>query len=98
MLSKHGSTSQTPDGIPASRKSSVSRRRSVLSAQYDPEEDLDEQPSRPPKLSDEDESHDFLSGVFTLPLEQMGEPPLKMKTSLRRSVSLSVSSPTSMFT
>ncbi|KAF9353987.1 40S ribosomal protein S4 [Mortierella sp. NVP85] len=94
LLSKHGSTSQTPDGIPASRKSSVSRRRSVLSAQYNPEEDLDEQPSRPPKLSDETESHDFLSGVFTLPLEQMGEPPLKTRTSLRRSVSLSVSSPT----
>jgi len=30
---------------------------------------------------------DFLSGVFSVPLEQMGEPPLKMKTSLRRAVS-----------
>ncbi|KAG0266973.1 hypothetical protein DFQ27_009250 [Actinomortierella ambigua] len=42
----------------------------------------------------EDDKHDFLSGVFKSPLEQMGEPPLKKMTSLRRSVSLSVQSPT----
>ncbi|KAF9986346.1 40S ribosomal protein S4 [Modicella reniformis] len=95
-LSKHGTTSPAADGIVSSRRSSVSRRKSVLSALYNPEDDLDDQPgaSGPAKITEETGIHDFLSGVFSMPLEQMGEPPLKTKTSLRRSVSLSVSSPT----
>ncbi|KAF8938453.1 hypothetical protein BGZ47_008573 [Haplosporangium gracile] len=93
-LSKHGVDSESADGMVSSRSPSISRRKSVLSAQYNPDEDTDDQPSKPPKIEEEPESHDFLSGVFTAPLEQMGEPPLRTKTSLRRSVSLSVSSPT----
>ncbi|KAK3846344.1 MAG: hypothetical protein J3R72DRAFT_257521 [Linnemannia gamsii] len=93
-LSKHGVDSESADGIVSSRSPSISRRKSVLSAQYNPDEDTDDQPSKPPKIEEEPEDHDFLSGVFTAPLEQMGEPPLRTKTSLRRSVSLSVSSPT----
>ncbi|KAF9907484.1 hypothetical protein EC991_010864 [Linnemannia zychae] len=93
-LSKHGVDSESADGIVSSRSPSITRRKSVLSAQYNPDEDTDDQPTKPPKIEEESEDHDFLSGVFTAPLEQMGEPPLKTKTSLRRSVSLSVSSPT----
>jgi len=84
------------DGVVSSRSPSISRRKSVLSAQYNPEDDQDESPSVPENITEEAGEHDFLSGVFSAPLEQMGEPPLKTKTSLRRSVSLSVSSPTSM--
>ncbi|KAG0246203.1 hypothetical protein BGX31_003917 [Mortierella sp. GBA43] len=91
-LEKHGSPSETLDGTPSSRKSSVSRRKSVLSAQYNPEDDLDDPPSNPLPLPEKTSSHDFL-GVFSA-LEQLGDLPLKSKTSLRRSVSLSVSSPT----
>ncbi|KAF9087807.1 hypothetical protein BGX23_007849 [Mortierella sp. AD031] len=93
-LSKHGVDSSSADGLVPSRSPSVTRRKSVLSALYNPDEDTDDQPSKPPKIEEEPQSHDFLSGTFTAPLEQMGEPPLRTKTSLRRSVSLSVSSPT----
>ncbi|KAI7823184.1 hypothetical protein BC939DRAFT_166037 [Gamsiella multidivaricata] len=96
-LTKHGVESETADGIISSRKASVTRRKSVLSAQYNPEEDQEDRPSRPARLEEEAAGQDFLSGVFSVPLEQMGEPPLKTKTSLRRSVSLSVSSPTSKY-
>ncbi|KAG0210033.1 hypothetical protein BGX28_009709 [Mortierella sp. GBA30] len=90
-LSKHGVDSDASDGAPSPRNTSITRRKSVLSALYNPEEDNDEPPSKPNKIAEELEDHDFLSGVFSAPLEQMGEPPLKTKTSLRRSVSLSVS-------
>ncbi|OAQ36170.1 hypothetical protein K457DRAFT_132143 [Linnemannia elongata AG-77] len=93
-LSKHGVDSESADGMVSSRSPSITRRKSVLSAQYNPDEDTDDRPSKPPKIEEEPESQDFLSGVFTAPLDQMGEPPLRTKTSLRRSVSLSVSSPT----
>ncbi|KAG0314913.1 hypothetical protein BGZ97_008844 [Linnemannia gamsii] len=93
-LTKHGVDSESADGMVSSRSPSITRRKSVLSAQYNPDDDTDDQPSKPPKIEEEPESHDFLSGVFTAPLEQMGEPPSRTKTSLRRSVSLSVSSPT----
>ncbi|KAI1316743.1 40S ribosomal protein S4 [Mortierella claussenii] len=95
-LTKHGVESEGTGEIISSRKASIARRKSVLSAQYNPEDDQEEQPSKPTKIAEkqESDSHDFLSGVFSMPLEQMGDPPLKTKTSLRRSVSLSVSSPT----
>ncbi|KAF9574096.1 hypothetical protein EC968_007347 [Mortierella alpina] len=93
-LSKHGVDSTSTDGAPSSRSPSVSRRKSVLSALYNPEEDKDEQPTKPAKIVEESQDSDFLSGVFSMPLDQMGEPPLKTKTSLRRSVSLSATSPT----
>ncbi|GJJ73636.1 hypothetical protein EMPS_05994 [Entomortierella parvispora] len=93
-LLKHGVESTDTDGVVSSRSPSISRRKSVLSAQYNPEDDQDEPPSVPENIVEETGEHDFLSGVFSAPLEQMGEPPLKTKTSLRRSVSLSVSSPT----
>ncbi|KAG9322739.1 hypothetical protein KVV02_005427 [Mortierella alpina] len=93
-LSKHGVDSSSTDGAPSSRSPSVSRRKSVLSALYNPEEERDEQPTKPAKIVEESQGSDFLSGVFSMPLDQMGEPPLKTKTSLRRSVSLSATSPT----
>ncbi|KAF9924867.1 hypothetical protein FBU30_005240 [Linnemannia zychae] len=93
-LSKHGVDAESASGLVSSRSPSVTRRKSVLSAQYNPDEDTEDQPPKPPKIEEGNENHDFLSGVFTAPLDQMGEPPLRMKTSLRRSVSLSVSSPT----
>ncbi|KAF9136413.1 hypothetical protein BGX30_011232 [Mortierella sp. GBA39] len=94
-LSKHGVDSESADGMVSSRSPSITRRKSVLSAQYNPDEDTDDRPSKPPKIEEEEpEGEDFLSGVFSAPLEQMGEPPLRTKTSLRRSVSLSASSPT----
>ncbi|KAF9350376.1 40S ribosomal protein S4, X isoform, partial [Mortierella sp. AD094] len=93
-LSKHGVDSQDSDGIIPSRKTSVSRRKSVLSAQYNPEEDQEEQPSKPTTISEENDNNDFLSGVFSASLELVGQPPMKTRTSIRRSVSLSVSSPT----
>ncbi|KAF9984712.1 40S ribosomal protein S4, X isoform, partial [Mortierella antarctica] len=93
-LSKHGVDSSSTDGAPSSRSPSVSRRKSVLSALYNPEEERDEQPTKPAKIVEESHDSDFLSGVFSMPLDQMGEPPLKTKTSLRRSVSLSATSPT----
>ncbi|KAF9949521.1 hypothetical protein BGZ72_008711 [Mortierella alpina] len=93
-LSKHGVDSGSTDGAPSSRSPSVSRRKSVLSALYNPEEDREEQPTKPAKIEEESQDSDFLSGVFSMPLDQMGEPPLKTKTSLRRSVSLSATSPT----
>ncbi|KAF9192544.1 hypothetical protein BGZ51_005340 [Haplosporangium sp. Z 767] len=92
-LTKHGVNSKTADGIANSRSHSITRRKSVLSAQYNPEDDNEDQPTMPTKIAEAD-GDDFLSGVFSVPLEEMGEPPLKTKTSLRRSVSLSVSSPT----
>ncbi|ORZ19157.1 hypothetical protein BCR41DRAFT_39856 [Lobosporangium transversale] len=95
-LSKHGVNSQNADGVMSPRKKSVTRRKSVLSAQYNPEDDHEDHPRKPAKIIEEKDSSDFLSGVFSAPLEQMGTPPLKTKASLRRSVSLSVSSPTSM--
>ncbi|KAF9284762.1 40S ribosomal protein S4 [Mortierella alpina] len=93
-LSKHGVDSSSTDGAPSSRSPSMSRRKSVLSALYNPEEDRDDQPIKPAKIVEESQDSDFLSGVFSMPLDQMGEPPLKTKTSLRRSVSLSATSPT----
>lgn len=98
-LSKHGVDSNEATGLPSSRSPSVTRRKSVLSALYNPDDDTEDRPSKPPKIEEKNEEsaeHDFLSGVFSMPLEQMGEPPLKTKTSLRRSVSLSVQSPTRM--
>ncbi|KAG0249438.1 hypothetical protein BG011_009312 [Mortierella polycephala] len=92
-LTKHGVNSKAADGIANSRSHSIARRKSVLSAQYNPEDDNEDQPTMPTKIAEAD-GDDFLSGVFSVPLEEMGEPPLKTKTSLRRSVSLSVSSPT----
>ncbi|KAF9111010.1 40S ribosomal protein S4 [Mortierella sp. AM989] len=93
-LYRHGVDSVDSDGIIPSRKTSVSRRKSVLSAQYNPEEDQEDQPSKPITISEENEDRDFLSGVFSASLEQVDQPPLKTKTSIRRSVSLSASSPT----
>ncbi|KAG0024368.1 hypothetical protein BGZ81_007739 [Podila clonocystis] len=95
-LSKHGVDSNEATGLPSSRSPSVTRRKSVLSALYNPDDDTEDRPSKPAKIEEksEESEHDFLSGVFSMPLEQMGEPPLKTKTSLRRSVSLSVQSPT----
>ncbi|KAG0318047.1 hypothetical protein BG000_004356, partial [Podila horticola] len=95
-LSKHGVDSNEATGLPSSRSPSVTRRKSVLSALYNPDDDTEDRPSKPAKIEEKNEEseHDFLSGVFSMPLEQMGEPPLKTKTSLRRSVSLSVQSPT----
>ncbi|KAF9903331.1 40S ribosomal protein S4 [Linnemannia zychae] len=105
-LHKHGVDSNGQSTLLAVRKPSVNRRRSVLSAEYNPELD-DEEEERPIAINrpdsilssartdtrENDHSHgsetntDFLSGVFSAPLEQMGEPPLKTKTSLRRSLS-----------
>ncbi|KAF9159127.1 40S ribosomal protein S4 [Mortierella sp. AD010] len=93
-LSKHGVDSQDTDGIVSSRRTSVTRRKSVLSAQYNPEEDQDEEPCKPTTISKQSENHDSPSEVFSTPLEQMGQPPMRTKTSIRRSVSLSASSPT----
>ncbi|KAG0237963.1 40S ribosomal protein S4 [Actinomortierella wolfii] len=111
-LIKHGVQADGPDGLlSTTRRGSVRRRKSVLSSQYNPEEDNDEttevrhtEPNREKEEetrassissggSNEDKL-DFLSGVFKSPLSQMGEPPLKKMTSLRRSVSLSIQSPT----
>ncbi|KAG0309898.1 40S ribosomal protein S4 [Dissophora globulifera] len=120
-LSKHGVDSSGDGSLLAARKESLNRRKSVLSAQYNPEEDEDEDEEKEKedegtengnrakekdmdkdkdKDKDEDKDKDldqtaehdstykdFLSGVFSVPLAQMGEPPLKTKTSLRRSTS-----------
>lgn len=108
-LHKHGVDSTGQSTFLAVRKSSVNRRRSVLSAEYNPELD-DEDEERAPATgslnpvqelkegmygNNAETNTDFLSGVFSAPLEQMGEPPLKTKTSLRRSLShtRNVSSP-----
>ncbi|KAF9992722.1 40S ribosomal protein S4, partial [Entomortierella chlamydospora] len=93
-LSKHGVDSQDTDGIISSRRTSVTRRKSVLSAQYNPEEDQEEEPSKPTTISKQSENYDSPSEVFSNPLEQMGQPPMRTKSSIRRSVSLSASSPT----
>ncbi|KAF9153337.1 hypothetical protein BG015_003618 [Linnemannia schmuckeri] len=107
-LHKHGVDSTGQSTFLAVRKSSVNRRRSVLSAEYNPELD-DEDEEKAPTIESLDpvqESNesvqgygtetntDFLSGVFSAPLEQMGEPPLKTKTSLRRSLSYTRNAPT----
>ncbi|KAF9932413.1 hypothetical protein FBU30_008265 [Linnemannia zychae] len=98
-LHKHGIDSSGQNTLLAVRKSSVNRRRSVLSAEYNPELDDDDEEGVSIQHTVEKESEidipghvsetntDFLSGVFSAPLEQMGEPPLKTKTSLRRSLS-----------
>ncbi|KAG0209765.1 hypothetical protein BGX33_005345 [Mortierella sp. NVP41] len=96
-LHKHGVDASGPSTFLAVRKSSVNRRQSVLSAEYNPELDEDDESATESKATDkgpekdkqvhDSTETDFLSGVFTAPLEQMGEPPLKTKTSLRRSLS-----------
>lgn len=100
-LHKHGVDSTGQSTFLAVRKSSVNRRRSVLSAEYNPELDDEDDERAPatrsldPVQESKESIHgynvetntDFLSGVFSAPLEQMGEPPLKTKTSLRRSLS-----------
>ncbi|KAF9538647.1 hypothetical protein EC957_006384 [Mortierella hygrophila] len=100
-LHKHGVDSTGQSTFLAVRKSSVNRRRSVLSAEYNPELDEEDEERAPaprsldPVKESKEGMHgysaetntDFLSGVFSAPLEQMGEPPLKAKTSLRRSLS-----------
>ncbi|KAF8947565.1 hypothetical protein BGZ47_008710 [Haplosporangium gracile] len=100
-LHKHGVDSTGQSTFLAVRKLSVNRRRSVLSAEYNPELDDEDEEKAPTikSLNPVQESNegvqeygtetntDFLSGVFSAPLEQMGEPPLKAKTSLRRSLS-----------
>ncbi|KAF9437210.1 hypothetical protein BGZ76_001613 [Entomortierella beljakovae] len=92
-LSKHGVDDTDSDGTLTRRKGSVSRRKSVLSTQYNPEDDRDEPPSMPKTIAEESRSQEFLSTLQT-PLDQTDQLPLKSRTSLRRSVSLSVSSPT----
>ncbi|KAG0041240.1 hypothetical protein BGZ83_002118 [Gryganskiella cystojenkinii] len=130
-LNKHGVDTNETGSLLLARKPSVSRRRSVLSEQYNPEDDEDgdevketknnikAEKKRPlvsarasslrklsspiaiPKRSEVDdesvsnEQNDFLSGVFSIPLEQMGEPPLKTKISLRRNLSHSAPLPES---
>lgn len=100
-LHKHGVDSTGQSTFLAVRKSSVNRRRSVLSAEYNPELDDEDEERAPATRSldpvqeskecmhgdNAEKNTDFLSGVFSAPLEQMGEPPLKTKTSLRRSLS-----------
>ncbi|KAF9133760.1 hypothetical protein BGW39_008937 [Mortierella sp. 14UC] len=114
-LHKHGVDSTGQSTFLAVRKSSVNRRRSVLSAEYNPElDDEDEErafainkldstlPSARKDTREINQGHgsetdtDFLSGVFSAPLEQMGEPPLKTKTSLRRSLSHTRNVPSSV--
>ncbi|KAF9947993.1 hypothetical protein BGZ70_002406 [Mortierella alpina] len=106
-LSRHGvdSTGTGAANVLSHRNSAVNRRKSVLSAQYNPEDDEEEEePTERKKkshrravvigISEQEEerpSDDFLSGVFSTPLEQMGEPPLKTRTSLRRSTSQATS-------
>lgn len=116
-LTKHGVDTNETGSLLIARKPSVTRRRSVLSEQYNPEDDEDED-------DEEDKDHpqgfltvtttsrrkqqdpiptmskslgsgeaDFLSGVFSVPLDQMGEPPLKTKASLRRAISHSATPP-----
>jgi len=108
-LHKHGVDPTGQSTFLAVRKSSVNRRQSVLSAEYNPElDDEDEDTSTESKRKDSSKNKgsedgkqgrdpkantDFLSGVFSAPLEQMGEPPLKTKTSLRRSLSHSRNTP-----
>ncbi|KAF9113535.1 hypothetical protein BGX27_001345 [Mortierella sp. AM989] len=95
-LTKHGVDSSGSGSILAARKESLNRRKSVLSTQYNPDDEEDdedsghagEQKPKPVAEQDDDKSQqDFLSGVFSVPLEQMGEPPLKTKSSLRRASS-----------
>lgn len=107
-LHKHGVDSTGQSTFLAVRRSSVNRRRSVLSAEYNPElEDEDDEmapeiKSLDPVQESKDDSQgcgaelntDFLSGVFSAPLEQMGEPPLKTRASLRRSLSHTRNAPT----
>ncbi|KAF9289685.1 hypothetical protein BGZ68_008876 [Mortierella alpina] len=107
-LSRHGvdSTGTGAANVLSHRNSAVNRRKSVLSAQYNPEDDDEEEEQAERKKSrrravvvgiaeqeEERPKDDFLSGVFSAPLEQMGEPPLKTKTSLRRSTSHTTSAP-----
>ncbi|KAI1321595.1 hypothetical protein EDD11_003075 [Mortierella claussenii] len=100
-LTKHGVDSSGSGSLLAARKESLNRRKSVLSAQYNPEDDDEDDDSeeKSPELEARQDSQmiaaenndgdklqpDFLSGVFSVPLEQMGEPPVKTKTLLRRS-------------
>ncbi|KAG9324504.1 hypothetical protein KVV02_006098 [Mortierella alpina] len=105
-LSRHGvdSTGTGAANVLSHRNSAVNRRKSVLSAQYNPEDDDEEEELAERKKSrrlavgggiaeqeEERPREDFLSGVFSTPLEQMGEPPLKTRTSLRRSTSQTTS-------
>ncbi|KAF9580720.1 hypothetical protein BGW38_002513 [Lunasporangiospora selenospora] len=115
-LSRHGVDPVAgPSGLITSRGRAATRRKSVLSNQYDPNESDDAEPEeaensnnssnsnrtstdsindkRSSASSTEEPSlpqdttgnpHDFLSGVFTVPLVEMGEPPLKMKPSAQR--------------
>ncbi|KAI7831177.1 hypothetical protein BC939DRAFT_473241 [Gamsiella multidivaricata] len=94
-LSKHGVDTDGSGSLLSARKESLNRRKSVLSAQYNPEEDDDDdedtdekaEQKKPVAIKEDEKQQDFLSGVFSSPLTQMGEPPLKTRTSLRRSTS-----------
>ncbi|KAG0300576.1 hypothetical protein BGZ98_009071 [Dissophora globulifera] len=85
-LTKHGVENEAADGVISSRNSSITRRKSVLSAQYNPEDDHEDQSGRLPKVDEigETRDRDFLSAVLSAPLEETEESPLTTKTSLRR--------------
>lgn len=91
LLSKHG-VDETGTGSNLLARRSLSRRKSGLSAQYNPEDDDDDEVTpekvlRRKSVAVDTMKQDFLSGAFSAPLEEMGVPPLKTKTSLRRATS-----------
>ncbi|ORZ14320.1 hypothetical protein BCR41DRAFT_371157 [Lobosporangium transversale] len=105
-LLKHGVDSSGNGGLLSARKASLNRRKSVLSSQYNPGEDDEDEKQTSDKLkkklssrqmnkdvTGKNKGQDFLSGIFSVPLENMGEPPLKTKALLRRSSSHTQASP-----
>ncbi|KAF9196133.1 40S ribosomal protein S4, partial [Haplosporangium sp. Z 27] len=92
-LSQHGVDSSGSGSILAARKESINRRKSVLSTQYNPDDEEDEDVSMhknpehaADKQSDENQQPVLLESCLE-PMGQTGESLLNTKASLRRSSS-----------